>query len=181
LFWYNAVTADETRKARELLKALGADPPYKPVYWCGSSYDDLMDMPDPVRRAFGVGIRAAQGGRHHPSAKPLTTKKHKGWSVVELVEPYDTDVYRAVYTVSFPNLVCVLHVFKKKSHEGSETPKRDKALIETKFTEARDESKNPSDELQGKIDEYKAAVAAAKDAGNAGTKASNRPPQGKRR
>ena len=97
------------------------------------------------------------------------------------VEPYDTDAYRAVYTVSFPNLVCVLHVFKKKSHESGETPKRDKALIETRYTEAQAESKNPSGELQAKIDEYKAAAAAAKDASKAGTKAGNRPKQGKRR
>jgi phage-related protein len=58
--------------------------------------------------------------------------------VTKLVEDYDGDTYRAAYTVAFAKAVYVLHVFKKKSKSGIETPKSDKDLVEARLKAAED-------------------------------------------
>ena len=95
----------------------------KPLYWVGSSLDDLRALPAEVKDVFGFALHLAQWGDKHPDAKPL--KGFKGSSVLEVVEDYDGDTYRAVYTVQFVNAVFVLHVFQKKSKRGIKTPKPD--------------------------------------------------------
>jgi phage-related protein len=62
-----------------------------------------------------------------PGAKPL--KGFSGAGVLELIENYRSDTYRAVYTVRFANKVYVLHVFQKKSKRGVATPKQELDLI----------------------------------------------------
>ncbi|MDC7784179.1 XRE family transcriptional regulator [Rhodoplanes sp. TEM] len=52
----------------------------------------------------------AQTGQHPPSAKPL---RGFGSGVVELIDDFDRDTCRAVYTVRFEAAVYVLHAFKK--------------------------------------------------------------------
>jgi phage-related protein len=49
------------------------------------------------------------------------------------VEDFDSDTYRAVYTVKFAEVVYVLHVFQKKSKSGIATPKTDIDLIESRL------------------------------------------------
>ena len=95
----------------------------KPLYWVGSSLDDLRALPAGVKDVFGFALHLAQWGDKHPDAKPL--KGFKGSSVLEVVEDYDGDTYRAVYTVQFVNAIFVLHVFQKKSKRGIKTPKPD--------------------------------------------------------
>lgn len=95
----------------------------KPLYWVGSSLDDLRALPAEVKDVFGFALHLAQWGDKHPDAKPL--KGFKGSSVLEVVEDYDGDSYRAVYAVQFVNAVFVLHVFQKKSKRGIKTPKPD--------------------------------------------------------
>jgi phage-related protein len=70
----------------------------------------------------------AQCGEKHPSAKPL--KGFKGAGVLEVVEDFDGDTYRAVYTLKLAGVVYVLHAFQKKSKKGIATPKQDVELIE---------------------------------------------------
>jgi phage-related protein len=62
----------------------------------GSSRDDLRALPQQVRRDIGQALYAAQQGETDPSAKPL--KGFGGSRVMEIVERYRTDAYRAVYT-----------------------------------------------------------------------------------
>jgi hypothetical protein len=57
-----------------------------------------MEMPEDVRRNMGFALRFAQAGIKHDHAKPL--KGFKGAGVLEVVEDYDGDTYRAVYTVT---------------------------------------------------------------------------------
>ena len=68
----------------------------KPLYWVGSSLADLRTLPAEVKDVFGFALHLAQWGDKHPDAKPL--KGFKGASVMEIVEDYDGDTYRAVYT-----------------------------------------------------------------------------------
>ena len=87
--------------------------PLKPVEWIGSSLDDLKEFPDEVQQVVGYALYIAQCGDKHPSVKPL--KGFKGAGVVEVVEDFDGDTYRAVYTIKFADVVYVLHSFQKKS------------------------------------------------------------------
>jgi len=80
------------------------------------------------------GAYTAQQGMTDPAAKPL--KGFGGVRVMEIVERYRTDAYRAVYTAHFENAVYVLHVFQKKSKSGIATPKHEIELIRRRFAEA---------------------------------------------
>lgn len=63
----------------------------------------------------------AQRGTKHTSVKPL--RGFGGASVLEVVECYDGNTYRAVYTVRFAEVIIVLHCLQKKSKSGIATPK----------------------------------------------------------
>lgn len=106
----------------------------KPLYFIGSSLDDISAMPIEVKRTLGYALRKAQEGEKHVSAKVL--KGFGGAGVLEVVEDHDGDTYRAVYTVKFANAVYVLHVFKKKSKKGVATPQSDIKLIKRRLKDA---------------------------------------------
>jgi phage-related protein len=103
----------------------------KPVIWIGSSLLYLKEFPLEVQSDLGYALYFAQTNLKHPKAKPL--KGFKGASVLEIVEDYDGDTYRAVYTVKLAGVVYVLHVFQKKSKHGIAMPKQDIALIEKRL------------------------------------------------
>jgi phage-related protein len=56
--------------------------------------------------------------------------------VLEIVDDFDGDTYRAVYTVRFAKAVYVLHAFQKKSKRGVATPKSELDLIEQRLKRA---------------------------------------------
>jgi phage-related protein len=99
----------------------------KELEWIGSSRKDMMALPRTVQRTFGYALYLAQLGNRPPEAKPL--KGFCGAGVLELVEDYKGDTYRAVYTVRFAKKIYVLHVFQKKAKRGISTPKREIDLI----------------------------------------------------
>src|SRR5690349_25176764 len=92
----------------------------KNVEWCGTSLKEVRKFPDEVRDVIGYGIFLAQTGRKHPNAKPLAG--FGGAGVLEIIDDFDGDTYRCVYTVRFSDAVYVLHAFQKKSKKGIETP-----------------------------------------------------------
>jgi phage-related protein len=106
----------------------------QPVIWIASSQRDLRAMPPEVRRNIGQALYTAQQGMTDPAAKPL--KGFLGMRVMEIVERYRGDAYRAVYTIHFSNAIYVLHVYQKKSKRGIATPKLDVDLIRNRFREA---------------------------------------------
>ena len=113
---------------------LGVDPKPKPVEWVGSSRRDLKGFPREVQRDIGQALFAAQCGEEYPSVKAL--KGFGGRSVLEIVAPFDSDAYRAVYTVRFADVVYVLHAFQKKSTKGIATPPRDIDSIRRRLADA---------------------------------------------
>ena len=106
----------------------------KPVHWIGSSKTDLADHPDDVVRLMGYALGVAQLGGKHPAAKPW---KGEGPGVFEVVESFDGDAYRAIYTVRFEGAVYVLHVFQKKSPSGVRTARTDVDLVSVRLKAAR--------------------------------------------
>ena len=103
--------------------------------WVGSARKDLLAMPDEVQQVFGFALYQAQIGLLHPDAKPL--KGFGSAGVLEIVEDWRGDAYRAVYTVQFAQAVCVLHCFQKKAKHGIGTPKMDLDLIRTRLKQAQ--------------------------------------------
>jgi phage-related protein len=121
----------------------------KPLEWIGSSKRDLKALPDEVMDVFGYALHLAQAGGKHSQAKPLRGFGSAG--VLEVVEDWRGNAYRAVYTVRFEERVFVLHVFQKKSKTGIETPKPDRDLIRKRLQAAARRAKELKDEqAQGK-------------------------------
>ncbi len=76
---------------------------------------------------MGFALYLAQIGGMDGSAKPL--QGFGGAGVLEIVEDYRGDTYRAVYTVKFERAVYVLHAFQKKSRKGIRTPQDDIEMV----------------------------------------------------
>jgi phage-related protein len=89
-----------------------------------------------VRREIVHALHLAQLGEKSPAAKPL--KGFKGAGVLEVVEVFDGNAYRAVYTVRLQSGVYALHAFQKKSRRGIATDKRDIDLVEQRLREAEE-------------------------------------------
>ena len=102
----------------------------KPLDWVGSSKRDFLAFPGPVKDEVGNALGLAQFGGKHVSAKPW---KGHGPGVFEVVEDYDGDTYRAVYTVRFKEVVYVLHAFQKKSPSGIRTAAVDIDRVERRL------------------------------------------------
>ncbi|HVL73623.1 MAG TPA: type II toxin-antitoxin system RelE/ParE family toxin [Beijerinckiaceae bacterium] len=102
----------------------------------------LRRFPADVKSEIGHAIHTAQMGGKHPSAKPLTGHtEFRGASVLEVVEDFDGNTYRAVYTVRFKGAVYVLHAFQKKSTSGIETPQVEIETIKKRLKLAEDDYK----------------------------------------
>lgn len=111
-------------------------PDDKPLLWVGSSLKDLRGFPEEVKDEIGFALYQAQRGLTPRSAKPL--KGFTGASVLEIVDDFQTDTYRAVYTVQFADAVYVLHAFQKKSKRGVETPKVEIELVKARLKLAKE-------------------------------------------
>src|SRR5687767_10710051 len=118
-----------------MAKPPSSAPSEKPVHWVGSSKADLLAFPDEVKSEMGYALGLAQLGGKHPSAKPW---KGEGPGVFEIVEGFDGDAYRALYTVRFEGVIYVLHAFQKKSTSGKKTAKTDKDMVTSRLKLARD-------------------------------------------
>ena len=88
-------------------------------------------MPEEVIDTFGYALHLAQTGKKHEQAKPLHGFGSAG--VLEIVEDWRGNAYRAVYTVRFETAVYVLHAFQKKSKSGIKTPPQDLQMIKSRL------------------------------------------------
>lgn len=108
----------------------------KPLAWVGSVKRDFIEFPEPVKREMGNALGVAQFGGKHPSAKSW---KGEGAGVYEVVEDFDGNTYRAVYTVRFREIVYVLHAFQKKSPKGIRTERRNIEAVARRLKAARED------------------------------------------
>lgn len=112
----------------------------KPLFWVGSSRRDLREFPEEVKDTMGYALDVAQRGGKHSDAKPMVG--FGGAGVLEVVDDFAGDTYRAVYTVRFRGAVFVLHAFQEKSKHGIRTPPRDVSLIKERLKRAEEEYAN---------------------------------------
>lgn len=110
-------------------------PDLKRCIFIGSSLKDLKRFPEKVRNRVGYALHQIQRGAEPMAAKAL--KGFGGRSVLELVEDFDGDTYRAVYTVRFAGAIYVLHAFQKKAKAGVATPQHEIELIRSRLRDAR--------------------------------------------
>jgi len=96
-------------------------------------------LPKPVRHGIGTALRLAQEGSKDPNAKPL--KGFGGAGVLEVIEDFDGNTFRAVYTVKLRSGVYVLHCFQKKSKSGIATTRRDLDLVHRRLRTAIEQDK----------------------------------------
>ena len=119
--------------------------PVKALHWIGSSKKDLKAFPDDVQDACGHELWSVQLGEMPRSAKVM--RGFGGADVVELVENYDGDTYRVVYTIRFRKAVYVLHAFEKKSKHGTKTAQNDIGVVKSRLrTATEDYARRYSDE-----------------------------------
>jgi len=102
-----------------------------------SALADLRKFPATVQDVMGQALLDAQYGDKHPDAKPL--QGFGGAGVLEVVDDYDGDTYRAIYTVRLRSGVYLLHAFQKKSRRGSKMDQRDSDLIRRRLNAAIEE------------------------------------------
>jgi phage-related protein len=81
-----------------------------------------------------ISLHQVQDGDAPISAKAL--KGFGGRTVLELVDNFDGDTYRAVYPARFAEVVYVLHAFQKKSRNGVRTPQQDIDRIKMRLRDA---------------------------------------------
>ena len=112
----------------------GNRPEQKPCIFIGPSRKDLKRFPAKVQNRMGYALQQVQEGDEPLSAKAL--KGFGGRVILELVEDFDGDTYRAVYTVRFAGVVYVLHAFQKKAKKGIATPQHEIELIKSRLRDA---------------------------------------------
>ena len=83
---------------------------------------------------FGHALHIAQVGDKYEQATPL--KGFGSAGVLEIVDDWQGDTYRAVYTVRFEAAVFVLHVFQKKLKRGRATPHAEIDLVRRRLKAA---------------------------------------------
>ena len=109
-------------------------PEWKPCIFIGSSLKDLRRFPAKVKNRVGFALGEVQKGGEPAAAKAL--RGFGGRTVLELVDDFDSDTYRAVYAVRFAGAVYVLHAFQKKAKKGVATPQQDTELIKSRLRDA---------------------------------------------
>lgn len=89
-----------------------------------------------MKRKVGFALYLAQIGERHSATKPL--KGFGSAAVLEVIDDYQGDTYRAIYTVRLKRAVYVLHCFKKKSTNAAQTPRPDLDLIRARLKAAEE-------------------------------------------
>ena len=120
--------------------------PLRKVRWVGDSREQLQKFPSQVRKDIGHALYLVQTGQTPPSSKPMRGLES---GVFEIVDDYDTNAYRAVYTVKIGRSLYVLHAFQKKSKRGIATPKKEIDQIKRRLRRAKELAKQEEDHGRG--------------------------------
>ena len=118
----------------------------KEIEWILSSKKDLLSFRPDVYKNIGRALNAVQQGNNPNDVSGIKAKSLRGFGVgaevMELLEDYKTDTYRAVYTVKIGDKIYVLHCYQKKSKASIGIPKQDAALIESRLKTVKEMVRN---------------------------------------
>jgi phage-related protein len=87
----------------------------KPIYWIGTSREDIRDFPEEAKRKAGFQLRAIQKGEKPDDFKPIPIIG-KG---TEEIRIWTGETYRIFYVARFEEAIYVLHAFGKKTQKTS--------------------------------------------------------------
>lgn len=99
----------------------------KPIFFIGSSRDDLREFPAEVRKALGGELLRVQNGLMPVDFKPL---KGVGKGAYE-IRVHLHGAWRVIYVARFADAVYVLHAFEKKTRKTSQN---DLELAKRRYT-----------------------------------------------
>lgn len=91
------------------------------VVWMGSSFDDLRQFPEEVRRDAGFQLYRLQAGLEAADWKAMP---QLGRGVEEIRLRHYSGAYRVIYLARFEAEVYVLHCFNKKTRRTAEHEKQ---------------------------------------------------------
>ena len=100
--------------------------PDKPLFWLGSSRNDLKAFPPDARRVAGFQLRRVQQGLEPNDWKPMPSV---GPGVRE-IRIHTGLEHRVFYVAKFTEGVYVVHAFEKRTRK---TPKQDLELARDRF------------------------------------------------
>lgn len=107
----------------------------KPIYWIGSSKQDIADFSTEARRKAGFQLRAVQKGKSPSNFKPMSTI---GQGVEEIRIRTD-NAYRIFYVARFSEAIYVLHAFQKKTQK---TAKKDIKIGQQRYKQLTEYRQN---------------------------------------
>ncbi len=102
----------------------------KPLFWVGSSLEDIRAFPEDARRETGHQLHLVQNGLEPSDWKPMPTV---GTGVNEIRIHTGTD-YRVFYIAKFPERIYVLHAFEKRTRQ---TPQADIDLASKRLSDLK--------------------------------------------
>lgn len=100
------------------------------LIYIASTKKDAENLPQEVKDVFAEALTMALRGETHEDAKLF---RHHGSGVHEVVADHRNSTFREIYTVRYPEVVYVIHVFQKKSKKGIQTPKQEIELIQKRL------------------------------------------------
>jgi phage-related protein len=125
--------------------------PQKKVKWAPGAHKAIMELPEAVRREFGHELFMVQKGEQPENASPF--EGSSGTNIMKLVERYDKNTYRCVYSAKLETGVYVLHAYMKKSKEGKSTPQQVIELVEERYKAAVEMDKQALVEAEALVEE----------------------------
>lgn len=87
----------------------------KPIYWIGTSREDISRFPEEAKRKAGFQLRAIQKGENPRDFKPISIIG-KGREEIRI---WIGETYRIFYVARFQEGIYVLHAFEKKPQKTS--------------------------------------------------------------
>lgn len=100
----------------------------KPIFWLGSSLDDLRAFPEDARRIAGHCLHLVQHGLEPPDWKPM---KSVGLGAYE-IRIHTGLEHRVFYVAKFSEGIYILHAFDKRTQK---TPKPDIEIAKNRFNQ----------------------------------------------
>ena len=88
----------------------------KPIYWVGTSYNDLLEFPATTRQDAGYQLHRVQNGLDPENWKPF---QNIGAGVREIRISDDGNAFRVMFVTKFAEKIYVLHSFQKKTQKTS--------------------------------------------------------------
>lgn len=78
-------------------------------------------------------------GRREPQSQARRSRGRCDAGVLEIVDDFDGDTYRAADPVRFRGVVYMLHALQKKSRKGIATPKLEMTIVGERLKRAKEE------------------------------------------